>query len=377
MSPGELFWGSLAAILGLVVPKDPRLVVFCGRHYGGNTAPLFEKCAQLGLRGVWLTRDRGRVGEHGALFTRSFAGVWAGARAGNVVLTHSLGDLNPLVFPRRATRIFNVWHGMPIKRISRADPRFWERAYARSNAREQARYEGMFVTSPAMVDIFAQTFGLPPSKIHVTGQPRNDVLLREPEDFEDRLPRPPPPHRRRILYCPTWRDGKRVRLFPFEDGDPGALASALEQLDAVLYVRTHPNDAGALASAFEGTRARVVPLQGDVVPEINDVLAAFDVLVTDYSSIYYDYLMLDRPTIFLPYDLDEYAESPGMYIPFDVIAAGARAATQAEFVAALTRACEGEDGWEAKRASVRDLVYARVDDQAARRVLEVIAAPVR
>jgi CDP-glycerol glycerophosphotransferase len=140
-----------------------------------------------------------------------------------------------------------------------------------------------------------------------------------------------------------------------------------------MYVRTHPNDAAAAASVFEEGGERIVPMQGDVVPEINEVLASFDVLITDYSSVYYDYLMLDRPTIFLPYDVDAYAKAPGFYVPFDEIAAGPRPSTQAELVAALREACAGEDAWAEPRARVRDMVYARIDDGATLRVLQVIA----
>jgi hypothetical protein len=177
-----------------------------------------------------------------------------------------------------------------------------------------------------MAEIFAETFAISPERVHVTGQPRNDVLVAE-----EATPPPAeglPAHRRRILYCPTWREGTQVRLFPFADRDLPGLAEVLEELGAVMYVRTHPNDAAAAASVFEEGGERIVPMQGDVVPEINEVLASFDVLITDYSSVYYDYLMLDRPTIFLPYDVDAYAKAPGFYVPFDEIAAGPRPSTQ-------------------------------------------------
>ncbi len=362
---------ALSWVLGHVVPKDPDLFVFGGRQYGGNTAPLFERCGEVGLRGVWLTKNPAvlRAGRPGVVSSRSLRGLWLGARAGGVVLTHSLGDFAPVRFPSRRTRILNVWHGMPIKRISRADPSFAARKHARANLREMKRYEAMFATSDDMARVFAETFDLPPSRVHRTGQPRTDALFRPSPVALDFDP-PLPPHTKRVLYCPTWREGVAVRLFPFADADLDAVQRFLEAHGAVMFVRTHPNDPGKLAKR-EG---RLVPLQGDVVPEITDALPLFDALVTDYSSVYLDFLLLDRPTIFLPYDLAAYARAPGFYWPFERIAPEPWASTQADFLAALGQALTAPETHAAARAGVRRLVYDHVDDGATRRVLEVLVS---
>lgn len=364
---------ALSFVLGWVVPKDPRVCVFAGRHWGGNTAPLFEAAASAGLAGHWLTRRPEEARGPGRASTRSWRALWLAARAGTVVLTHSLADLAPLSVPR--ARIFNVWHGMPIKRIAAADPGFATRRHAAANRREQRRYAGMFATSRAMAELFTKTFGLPAERIFVTGQPRTDVLARPlAPEIEAVLTRDRPSHRRRILYCPTWREHAPVRLFPFADRDLPALDAKLAALDAVMFVRTHPNDPGG---RFEATE-RIVGLPGSVLEEITDALPAFAVLVTDYSSVWYDWLLLDRPALFLPYDLAEYTASPGFYRPFDEIAAGPRPVSQAELVTALAAALEGEDPWADARARVRALVHEVPAHGATERVLRVLAdAPAR
>ncbi len=170
---------ALSWLLGIIVPRDRQLVVIGGRQFGGNTRPLLEQSARYGLRGVWLT---GRpeilaLGRENVFSTRSLRGLWLGARAGAVLLTHSLGDFSPLYFGSRRVRLYNLWHGMPIKRIARADPRFPKRSYARSFGREMGRYRAMFATSPAMVRLFEESFALPAERIRITGQPRTDALL--------------------------------------------------------------------------------------------------------------------------------------------------------------------------------------------------------
>ncbi|MDD5306835.1 MAG: CDP-glycerol glycerophosphotransferase family protein [Deltaproteobacteria bacterium] len=357
-------------LLSHATPKDRRLLVLGGRQLGGNTGPLLSRAAGFGFRAVWLTRRTEILAlrRTDVVSTRSLRGMWLAARAGAVALTHSLGDFGPLVFARR-TRLYNLWHGMPVKRISTADPGFATRRHARSNIREMRRYAAMFASSPAMADLFARTFGLERSRVIVTGQPRTDVLLGPaPVDPGTRYDPPLPPHEKRILYCPTWRDGLPVRLFPFADADMEAIQRFLEERDAVLFVRTHPNDPGRL----ERRDRRVVPMQGELVPEITCALAAFHVLVTDYSSVYFDYLLLDRPVIFLAYDLDEYAATPGFFMPFEDISAGPSPVTQADFLRALDEALDCPQSYAADRERVRRLVYEHADDRATERTLEFL-----
>ncbi len=118
-------------------------------------------------------------------------------------------------------------------------------------------------------------------------------------------------------------------------------------------------------------------MQADVVAEVTDTLRSFDVLVTDYSSVYYDYLLLDRPVIFLPYDLERYTRSPGFFLPFEEIVAEARPDTQAGFLSALGRALDQPEAESAERHRVRQLVYTHVDASATERVLTFLQADLR
>jgi len=365
-----LLW-SMSWLLGKSLPKKRGLFIFGGRQYGGNTAPLFEACAEYDIDGVWVTHrdDVLSLGLKRCFSTYSWRALWLVSRAEAVVLTHSLGDFSPLTFSSRKTRVINVWHGMPIKRISTADPRFMTRSYARSNLKEMARFECMVATSPAMAELFARTFRLTPAQIHLAGQPRTDVLFQtSSEDIGGRYTPALPEHSRRLLYCPTWREGTPVRLFPFSDYDVDGINARLAELDAVLYIRTHPNDPGRWQRRVD----RIVPMQNDVAPEVTDVLPQFDVLITDYSSVYYDYLLLDKPTVFLPYDLEEYSDMPGFYLPFEEIAPGLHPTTQVDFLAALTVALTDPETIMTTQRPVADMVHTHRDGGSTHRLLKAI-----
>lgn len=358
-----LSWG-----LGRISAADSTVLVCGGRQFGGNSRPIFEAARRQGLNAVWLT-TRSEIlalGVPGVVDARSIEGLRLAARAGGVVFTHSLGDFYPAQFAP-GTALFNVWHGMPIKKISTADPRFMSRSYAKANLREMARFTGMFATSAEMVNIFAQTFRQPPERVHLTGQPRTDPLAGPPPPLRQDLDLPA--HSRRILHCPTWRDGEPARLFPFDDFDAEGLQSTLERLDAVLFVRLHPND-----PSRPRRDRRIVPFQGDQAPEITDYLGHFDALITDYSSVYYDYLLLDRPTIFLPYDIERYQSAPGFYIPFEQIAKGPWPRSFAQFVEALESSLLRPDDGAADRAAVRARIHAHEAGGATERVLAIIRA---
>ncbi|MEE2755431.1 MAG: CDP-glycerol glycerophosphotransferase family protein [Myxococcota bacterium] len=359
-------------VLGKLIPKKKGLFIFGGRQYGGNTAPLFERSSDFELDGYWLTGrdDVLSMGLDRCYSTRSFRGLMLVLRAEAVVLTHSLGDFSPLTFSSRRTRIINVWHGMPIKRISTADPQFMERKHARSNLREMARFECMVATSSEMAALFSHTFRLKSHQVHITGQPRTDLLFGgQVRDIAAAYTPALPAHSKRILYCPTWRENTAVKLFPFADYDLHAINQRLEELDAIIYIRTHPNDPGR----WQARSGRVVPMQSDVAPEVTDVLPQFNVLVTDYSSVYYDYLLLNRPTVFLPYDLNAYAKAPGFYLPFERIAPGHHPETQNGFLDALEKALsEPEKIMESQRV-VADLVHKYKDGLATERLLNVLS----
>ncbi len=368
----------LSWLLGRILPKDPNLLVIGGRHFGGNTGAVMLRIHEIGIRAVWITRRQDIIdsGIEGVVSAFSPRAAWLGARAGAVLFSHALGDLRPVIFPSRKTRLYNIWHGMPVKRISTQDPGFYARTSHRSNLREIRRYSATFVTSERLAEVFALTFSLPIDRVRVTGQPRTDVIYDEPLPLEPLYDPPLPRHSRRILYAPTYRDGRPVRLFPFDEqpdtwGEP--LQALLERLDAVMFVRTHRNDPGGL----EERNGRVVPLQGDLVAEITEVLGRFDLLITDYSGIFYDFLFFDRPCIFMPYDIDEYAASPGFCIPYDELVVGPRVETSAELFAAIEAALEDPEEWGDRRREVRRLIHTHVDTKSTDRVLEFLAKDLR
>lgn len=110
--------------------------------------------------------------------------------------------------------------------------------------------------------------------------------------------------------------------------------------------------------------------------DIYPLLREMDVLITDYSSIFFDFLLLDRPVVFFPYDLDDYlATDRSMYFDYHEMTPGPKCVSQADLLDALStlRAASGTDTYAAERQRVRTLVHDYCDGEAAVRLVNICA----
>lgn len=99
-----------------------------------------------------------------------------------------------------------------------------------------------------------------------------------------------------ILYAPTWRPFSETELFPFEDFDLDDLAQFLESNNIMIHLRIHPKFETLIDSRLRTTKG-INLLSKLVIDDINPILGSFDLLITDYSSIYIDYLLTQKPQI--------------------------------------------------------------------------------
>jgi CDP-glycerol glycerophosphotransferase len=332
----------LGALASLVVPRREELWVFgSGSGVGEGALALIRYTQERGggLRTVWLTRnsrdaaDAERLGITTAS-ARSPKGFWLTLRARVIVVTHGFGDANR--FGTRGGFVVQVWHGIPFKHIHLDSPetlripllsrfgtvqRMIRRAYLRS-----ARGIQLFATaSPLAASRIRTAFGLPSDRIVVTGDPRDDVLATETRaDARAKVaallgePDALAPHI--ILYAPTWRDGQDDPLVP-NAGDWDQIAAYLESSDSVLLVRSHPLGVGDYTAGLAlSPRIRLLGsnLQGDITP----LLPAVDTLITDFSSIAFDFSLVGGTMIFLAPDVLTYSSSRGSYEPFSDFSGG-------------------------------------------------------
>ncbi|GAB3033186.1 CDP-glycerol glycerophosphotransferase family protein [Parafrigoribacterium mesophilum] len=336
----------LGALACLLVPRRRGCWVFgSGTGVGEGALPLFlhARAEDPSLELTWLARDSTEVAaaaHHGirAVRKRGPRGLWATLRAQVVVVTHGFGDVNR--FGVRGAFVVQLWHGIPLKLIHLDSPatlrtglRFGstvlQRLLRRMYAHASAAISLMPAASPVAATRLRTAFGLPAERVVVTGDPRDDVLCRGTAAerlaaAREALSTVLPLHEfhgcRVLLYAPTWRDGER---------DPGvptplqwqAIAAYLELADAVLLIRPHPLGVGEYVAGTTAYR-RVMLLGSNQLRDITPVLPAIDVLITDYSSIAYDFALTGGSLVFLAPDLERYRRSRGLYQPYSQFSGG-------------------------------------------------------
>jgi CDP-glycerol glycerophosphotransferase (TagB/SpsB family) len=365
----------LAHRLAHLLSRDDSLWVFGsrgGERFEGNTKYLFLHLQnEEGIRPVWISRSEKTVNElraHGFEAYRAdrFGGRLTTLRAGFVFVTGTMTDM-PL-WPTGGAKLVQLWHGVPLKRIAADAPSF-----EKFPIREQLRllytyrqFDALTLTAAELSDSFRSAFRIDPD-LPATGYPRNDALVREIPgerigqeyavlddiDAESLL-----------AYLPTYREG---------DSDPAAnvdferLDAFLGEHDAAMFVKFHPfNDPGIDGDRFD--RLSFLPPEFDVYPALREI----DALVTDYSSIYFDFLLLDRPVAFYAYDRESYEKNPGFALDYDAVTPGPVTETFDELLRALDGIFTEPDTYTDDRERARRLAFDQPDDRSAERVREYV-----
>ena len=247
--------------------------------------------------------------------------------------------------------IINLWHGVPLKKIALLDPNLKKAARIYFKKIFSENYTCILTTSHELIPLMARSFAVSEDKIKVWGQPRNDGLFQKNDCREilGQLFPDLPEYTKTVLYAPTFRDYGQVQLFPFKDFDQEQLEAFLEEKNMLLFIRTHVAEQGS-AAPYLGKRIRF--LGNEQAEDVTGILNIFDCLITDYSSIYIDYLLTDKPMIFLPYDRQQYLDGRGMNFDYDDVPPGPKPETFNDFLDALS---PKEDFWKSERTRVNRL----------------------
>lgn len=373
---------ALGALATLVIPRTPRLWVFgSGIGVGEGALALYREARERlgdGVRLVWLaTTDAELAAARDAGLDAEPKAGWRGfrltARARVLVVTHGFGDVNR--FGTRGGFVVQLWHGIPLKRLHLDSPAALRISFLPDHRLVRAlmarayRFAGrgisLFpVASAYVVPRIASAFGIPRDRIVVTGDPRDDALLRSRE--EERATGP-----LRVLYAPTWRDGHPDPAIP-DDAGWDRIIAWLERHDAELLVRTHPLGHG---DYLEGPRRsdRIRMLGPGTVADITPLLGGFDALITDYSSIAFDFALTGGPIVYLAPDVESYAKTRGLYEPYRAFSGGRHVTTWEHALDVLAERL-GERGAGPHEAWLRGEYFDHLDGGAAGRVLDEILA---
>ncbi|RAJ32836.1 CDP-glycerol glycerophosphotransferase [Kitasatospora sp. SolWspMP-SS2h] len=308
-------------------PVRPAVLfdAFKGTQYSDSPRAVHEELVRRGvpLEHLWVVKDDQVDVPDTARAVRMWSPEWYEALATSryVVANNHLPDW----FRKRPGQtVVQTWHGTPLKKIGHdieavhfADKRYLERL-----AVEVENWDLLVSPNSFSTPILRRAFGFP-GEIVESGYPRNDVLRRPDTgqfaaDVRRRIG--VPDGKRVVLYAPTWRDDQYYAPGRYKFDFRIDLDDARARLghDHVLLVRRHPNVVDPVPGAGDGFVFDVSDY-----PDMADLSLITDVMITDYSSLMFDFANTGRPLLFFTYDLEHYRDTlRGFYFDFQDSAPG-------------------------------------------------------
>lgn len=300
------------------------------------------------------------------------------AKSKLIVTTQGLTKL------RRKTIHLELWHGFATKKGGLMGRRMKDPANRPDIVCCYSNFDAVLKNA---------RLGLTIDNYVVTGAPRNDYLFAEDGHRNlEKLFRTKFNDEKKVLFAPTFRigygliEGKRSfeNIFDFENFDVKKFHSFLDSNRVLLFIKPHPVEEKlfrAKIRTFETDRIRIIDsevLQKEKL-DLYKLLNGFDLLITDYSSIYFDWLLLNKPVIFVPVDMKEYWEKRGGWLlePYDFWAAGPKCTDQESLQREIIKCLEDPSYYEDRRKTVQSIVHHYKDSHSTERVIQLIERVMR
>ncbi len=289
------------------------------------------------------------------------------ATAKTVIYTHA----TPPMIDTKNQTVACLWHGTPLKHMNfiktDADP-----------------FTFIVSASEFCSDALANCFKVSHDKIKVTGYPRCDILFEE-TDMPSKLDINRIEWPKVVLWMPTFRQSSQLKIFDSHQTQTGLplietseqlidLNKKLQELRLFVIIKLHPLQdlSGDLVDLSNIKMLTSDKLEEDDIGLYN-LVANSDVLLTDYSSIYFDYLLLDRPIGFIIDDIEEYNKNRGFVTekPLEMMP-GQKIKTTEELYSFFEDISNDKDDFADDRARVNNIVNHFQDNNSSERLLELL-----
>lgn len=368
-------------IVSLVFPRKDSLWLY-GAHGGerfmGNPKYLFLHASNREdeKSHVWICRDEDLIKElrdngYDAYRTYSLKGMYLNLRASKVFYSHSPWDLNGWCCG--GAESINLWHGSALNRVgwgarAKSNTPFFSMIHEMIKERFYCGYDQMALTS----EYFENTFNsghIARSKGEFLnlGYPRNDSIISKVENQEICLDERKLSEIKSIdnkfvlFYLPTW-DRKEENPIDYQDLD-----SWLEDKDSVMVVKEHfnntnPDDIDELDNVI------VLPTDFDIYP----VMKYSDCLISDYSSVIIDYLLVDKPIIFFCYDRESFSNYIGFELDYDFFTPGPKAYSFEDLKSSISNVI-AEDEYSEEREIIRKKLFDHPSSTSSDSIYEILS----
>ena len=383
-------------VFSLLVPRKSDIWVmgsWFGKRYSDNSRYIYEHLQQhhKDIRAIWITRDKDikhalQKENYEVYYANSLKGFWYTCRATVGIFTENITDINPLA----ASKLLKVqlWHGIPLKKIVYDDN--LHHRIEKSNRlikrlkniktflfpfRNVYQWDIVIATSLEVSSIFQSAFRVDSSRVLITGQPRADIILSSQPKIPNLVTNTKNrfPSSRFIAYLPTFRADNRRMLDILSIDQLGKVQYFLESNNMVLFIKMHYVNLNIVSHLDKTKYSRIIFIDEGELADVNYLLPLIDLLITDYSSVFFDYLLLDRPIIFTPFDIKEYLTlDRQMYGDYSELTPGPKCSNWDEVVFELEKYVQGFDNYEKQRSLLLRRFHQYIDINNCERIINGI-----
>lgn len=277
----------------------------------------------------------------------------------------------PPYFTKRSEQIYlQTWHGTPLKRLGHdiedAAPL---PVYLNMMDREALSWNYLISPNNFCTQIFPKAFKYG-GEILETGYPRNDRLVTNPKEVREKVRRQlgVDMQTKLVLYAPTWRDYKRTATGNWQTVNFIDSSTVMPEGFRLAF-RGHTNTHAAHSAAVAGDAIDVTNY-----PDVTELYLAADILITDYSSVMFDFTVTGKPVLFLAPDIQEYESKRGFYFDFVAEAPGPICKNVGEVIGALKNLNQVSENYSAKYKDWQQKFNSLEDGAAAKRVVQRVFA---
>ena len=279
-----------------------------------------------------------------------------------------------LIRVRKETKVVQLWHASgPLKRVGyslRGHPDGPNESYV-NIVPIHSNYDVVVVNSDAEIDYYAEAFGMDEKKIHAIGSPRTDILFANQHNKMKKqqflTKHPQFKNKELILYAPTFR-GKSTDPTPYVPQlDLLKLVPHLQANNIALLLNLHPymnENEEYMKNIDENT---VFWNRNEY--NIEELLMISDALISDYSSVIYDFAILEKPIALYCYDYEKYNKQRGFYVDIKQLLPATYFEKESDLVNWIVS--EAKNTTEVKQLKEKNFKYQ--DGQASKRIIKLVS----
>ena len=370
----KIFLTNLLPLISLIIPKRKNLWVFGawqGKLYSDNTKALFEYINQncTDIDAIWITRENSVVenvnGRGFKCYNRySLRGIWATLRARIAFVTEGDYDISWFL-NNKATKVIQLWHGVAPKKTN------WDTFNANPTMVRMRRNSYWMTSSEQNSKTMHEIIGSLPERSFATGYPRNDIFVNisEISDVRKELDELYPDCKK-IIYMPTHRNFGTSGA-EFSEKDMLELDAKLRNNNIIMVFKPHFHELKNYLH-LESSFTNIVLAKDSKYSDVYSYIKDFDLLISDYSSIIYDFTCAKKPIVLFPYDLEKFKNTDaGLFDYFETIPAGPFCYTWDEVVTNVVNLLNN-DIWKEKREICRLTFHPFDDGKNCERVFDTV-----